>query len=450
MVTSKTLLNRTKKQTQKFEPKTPIASEMFLPNQSGDHSAGTVRTTPTADTDIANKKYVDDNAGGNVNADANLTDETIVQGDGGAKKIKTSTATVAQIASNVTHTAGDGSDHADVATNTAASHAQSHTVASHSDTTGTGAELDTLTDNSIANTLHRHSELVASDGSPDPAVSVNTIGGVTFVDNIYQADVPFLVKKSTKSVGIGTTTPTDKLNIVGDSTDQAGFLLEHEDATSKVRVKHYAEGLAYFSVNAVRLVTEDWDNDLGTHHGWGISVFNDEISPAVNEGIAFWRLAAGGSAIVQFMKLTESGGVGIGSGYTNTNLSDGVLVVENKVGIGVLDPHSKLEVAGAISSATATLTDNSDNYDVSGINVLFVNITANKILGGLSGGVDGQVLHVVYKGNYTATLTVEDTEGVGTQDIYTHTRLDETIDGGGYTLVCDGSDWYDTSHARHV
>lgn len=44
-------------------------------------------------------------AGGDVEADANLTDETIVQGDGGAKKIKTSTATVAQIAANVTHTA---------------------------------------------------------------------------------------------------------------------------------------------------------------------------------------------------------------------------------------------------------------------------------------------------------------------------------------------------------
>ena len=51
-----------------------------------------------------------------------------------------------------------------------------------------------LTDNSIANTLHRHSELVASDGAPDPALSVNDLG----------------------NVGIGTTTPDFKLQVDGD------------------------------------------------------------------------------------------------------------------------------------------------------------------------------------------------------------------------------------------
>ena len=37
--------------------------------------------------------------------DFNLTDETIVQGDGGAKGVKTSTATVGQIATNITNIA---------------------------------------------------------------------------------------------------------------------------------------------------------------------------------------------------------------------------------------------------------------------------------------------------------------------------------------------------------
>ncbi len=45
---------------QSFEPKNPIATEMYLPNLSGDHSRGRVLTTPTTDFEIANKKYVDD------------------------------------------------------------------------------------------------------------------------------------------------------------------------------------------------------------------------------------------------------------------------------------------------------------------------------------------------------------------------------------------------------
>jgi len=40
-----------------------IPSDTYIvPNHSGDHSAGNVQDTPVADTDIANKKYVDDNS----------------------------------------------------------------------------------------------------------------------------------------------------------------------------------------------------------------------------------------------------------------------------------------------------------------------------------------------------------------------------------------------------
>jgi len=57
-------------------------------------------------------------------------------------------------------------------------HVESHSIVSHNDTLATGAQLDTLTDNSIADALHRHSELVASDGSPDPALSIDATGRV--------------------------------------------------------------------------------------------------------------------------------------------------------------------------------------------------------------------------------------------------------------------------------
>ena len=66
-----------------------------------------------------------------------------------------------------------------------------HDIEDHLNTSATGAELNTLTDNSIADTLHRHSELVASDGAPDPALTVDADG----------------------QVGIGTTTPGARLTV---------------------------------------------------------------------------------------------------------------------------------------------------------------------------------------------------------------------------------------------
>ncbi|TET76173.1 MAG: hypothetical protein E3J43_07260 [Candidatus Heimdallarchaeota archaeon] len=78
-----------------------------------------------------------------------------------------------------------------------------HTIASHEDTSATGAELDTLTDNSIANTLHRHSELVAPDGSPDPALSIDNDGRMT---NIYQPAFSAWVN-------------TQQDNVTGDGTE---------------------------------------------------------------------------------------------------------------------------------------------------------------------------------------------------------------------------------------
>lgn len=288
------------------------AEKVVIGNTSGTNTGDqsiTPEGTAVLSTGEANTKFLradGDNScswqvpagAGDVTAAVNLTDETLVQGDGGAKGIKTSTATVAHIeantaaqhaamtlnasattggmslaaqeisnraatnaqtgyataahitaieanttdshasgsddqissdfthddliagtiadhdtsatgaeldtltdtsdadalhahATNDAHVAGDGSDHADVATNTAASHAQAHTVASHSDTTGTGAELDTLTDDSMADALHRHSELSASDGTPDACLAVDASGVVTISTDAPGADTQY-------------------------------------------------------------------------------------------------------------------------------------------------------------------------------------------------------------------------------------------------------------------
>jgi len=106
--------------------------------------------------------------------------------------------------------------------------------------------------------------------------------------------------------------------------------------------------------------------------------------------------------------------------------------------------------AGSISSATKTITASADNTDVSGVNTLWVTTASGAVvLGGLTGGVDGQVLYIVRK-DTTNDLTLEHAEGAGDQDFIMHSGTDETIDSGGVVLVCDGSDWYDCSHAKHV
>ena len=55
------LIKRMKTPVQKAEKKTTIATEMFLPNNSGDHKKGLKIDEPKNNYDLVNKKYVDDN-----------------------------------------------------------------------------------------------------------------------------------------------------------------------------------------------------------------------------------------------------------------------------------------------------------------------------------------------------------------------------------------------------
>ena len=136
----------------------------------------------------------------------------------------------------------------------------------------------------------------------------------------------------------------------------------------------------------------------------------------------------------------------------STGRADGITAtfMGGDVGIGVTDPHSKLEVAGAISSATLNVTANQTNLDVSGVNTIFINITGDITLSGLQGGVNGQTLNIVIVGNFVNHVTLGHAAGTGTQDFINHLSVDELMDHGGAIYVCNGTDWYDASHSRHV
>ena len=94
-----------------------------------------------------------------------------------------------------------------------------------------------------------------------------------------------------------------------------------------------------------------------------------------------------------------------------------------------------------------------DGVDVSNVNILFIDCSANAvIIGGLVGGVNGQVLHIARLCASGNNATLEHNEGTANQNIFLHAGGDETLTGefGGWNLACDGSNWYDVSHAKHV
>ena len=52
----------------------------------------------------------------------------------------------------------------------------------------------------------------------------------------------------------------------------------------------------------------------------------------------------------------------------------------------------------------------------------------------------------------TNNTTLEHAEGTGNQDLFMHKGADESLlaEFGGWHMWCDGSNWFDVSHAQHV
>jgi len=148
---------------------------------------------------------------------------------------------------------------------------------------------------------------------------------------------------------------------------------------------------------------------------------------------------------------TNVEGLGGGDFTKMTILSSG------NVGIGVTDPHSKLEVAGAISSGTLTVTTGTyDDLDVSGVNALFIDTSGGAvIIRGTLGGVDGQVLYIAVHDATGDTIVhheAEELEGAE-QEFRLHAGVDETLNdlyGGWIFINMGGTHWHDCSHAKHV
>tara|TARA_Y100000034_G_scaffold87116_1_gene104439 strand:+ start:240 stop:2093 length:1854 start_codon:yes stop_codon:yes gene_type:complete len=152
----------------------------------GDGSTLKTDAAPTADAEIANKKYVDDQVGGGSATSlstGNITATTYgITSDGGVDDVVLAEADTNnsgvlgsakwdEIVVNTAHSGGDGSDHADVATNTSHSggdgsdHADVATNTSHSGGDGSDhADVATNTLKATCDTTNVKSALNASLG----------------------------------------------------------------------------------------------------------------------------------------------------------------------------------------------------------------------------------------------------------------------------------------------
>ena len=108
-----------------------------------------------------------------------------------------------------------------------------------------------------------------------------------------------------------------------------------------------------------------------------------------------------------------------------------------------------VNLQGAISykHGTHSTAGPTDNVDVAGISVLRVNTVSNNVtIGGFVNGVEGQILHIV-KTSTNNFIQLEHNESTGNQDILLTSGSDERVVGyGGYTLYCNGSNWYSLSN----
>ena len=283
-------------------PKTLGNNNFVLPNTSGDHVRSIKRSVPVADADLANKKYVDDNLGGSpegtavkstgelgaskylredgddtcswqtpagagdVTAAVNLTDETLVQGDGGAKGVKTSTATIAQIEAAVTHY-GLTNEHIDW---TGAANNFSTTGTIHSDgnitTGGTVDGIDIAGQSAFvtSNSTHRGDATGADHSDVVTAVGLNTAKDTNVTTNLSAG------ARTATTIKVDSSDGTDATLVEADTTD-AGILGSDkwDEIVANTSAKHTQN-------SDTALGAQSEDLDMNTHQVTGLD------APAAN------------------------------------------------------------------------------------------------------------------------------------------------------------------------
>jgi hypothetical protein len=206
------------------------------------------------------------------------------------------------------------------------------------------------------------------------------------------------------NVGIGTTSPTTTLDVNGT----ANF---SDDVTLPDSKKIYLGN----------------GNDLEIHHNGSNSVIKDngtgDLSLQSNGAKVSMYDAANGAFMAKF------------------NTGAGVELLHN--GTEVFETTSTgVNIQGTVTYKHISVTSSSDAVDVSGATVVECTPSGNVSIGGFTGGVQGQVIHILKVDSGFGRVFLEHNEGTGNQDIFLSGGGDIALaTRGGVTLYCTGSEW---------
>ena len=213
----------------------------------------------------------------------------------------------------------------DTGTATASAHNLDFIGGTHITTTGASNDITidvsgALVDNSIANALHRHSELVAYDGSPDPALSVDSTG----------------------EVGIGTTSPAGLLHVY-KTGGHAKLEIESATDNAQLILNAPADEVAYIGFETEG--AEDWQIRRGINQDYLSFYDTDSTSDVLVLEESTGNVGIGTTAPLS--KLSINGGLHVGG---NSDAGDNNLLVDGTAiitGIATLGDSSQLATSAA-------------------------------------------------------------------------------------------------------